>query len=165
MEEGWKEIGVVGVDSGQLVITDPCYIDSQWEKEEFNDNTEYIFVFPDGKEEKVEHCSERWFELIDDVNSGKIKLKEKRHPPNPEHPFSYNACCQETLQKSFGQLLFKMGHEGVGVVFNSGIGDGVYPVYAFFKNIGTNKEPDFRIAEVRIVMLEDENAEKVELMK
>jgi hypothetical protein len=30
-----EEIGVVGVDSGQLVITDPCYIDSQWKEEEF----------------------------------------------------------------------------------------------------------------------------------
>lgn len=27
-----KKIGVVGVDSGQVLIVDPCYIDSQWEK-------------------------------------------------------------------------------------------------------------------------------------
>lgn len=33
----WKEIGVVGVDSGQLMICDPCYLDDAngrigWEK-------------------------------------------------------------------------------------------------------------------------------------
>jgi hypothetical protein len=27
-----RRIGVVGVDSGQLMITDPCYIDSEWGK-------------------------------------------------------------------------------------------------------------------------------------
>ena len=26
-----KIIGYVGVDSGQVIITDPCYIDSEWE--------------------------------------------------------------------------------------------------------------------------------------
>ena len=30
-------IGHVGVDSGQLLLCDPCYIDSQWEKEDFTD--------------------------------------------------------------------------------------------------------------------------------
>ena len=30
----WKKIGVVGVDSGQLMVCDPCYIDSEWEKED-----------------------------------------------------------------------------------------------------------------------------------
>ena len=30
----WKKIGEVGVDSGQVMLTDPCYIDSQWKKTE-----------------------------------------------------------------------------------------------------------------------------------
>jgi len=43
----WKKIGVVGVDSGQLLISDPCYIDSEWEKEEdFNpDKPKYNFSY------------------------------------------------------------------------------------------------------------------------
>lgn len=32
-------IGVVGVDSGQLMICDPCYIDSNWERQEFDPDT------------------------------------------------------------------------------------------------------------------------------
>lgn len=27
----FTEIGTVGVDSGQILITDPCYIDSEWQ--------------------------------------------------------------------------------------------------------------------------------------
>ncbi len=30
-------IGHVGVDSGQLLLCDPCYIDSEWEQEDFTD--------------------------------------------------------------------------------------------------------------------------------
>lgn len=29
-------IGYVGVDSGQLLLCDPCYIDSEWKEEDFN---------------------------------------------------------------------------------------------------------------------------------
>lgn len=34
-KEGWYHIGMVGVDSGQLMICDPCYIDSEWKNEDF----------------------------------------------------------------------------------------------------------------------------------
>lgn len=32
-------MGHVAVDSGQLLIMDPCYIDSMWEREEFDPDT------------------------------------------------------------------------------------------------------------------------------
>jgi hypothetical protein len=53
-------IGYVGVDSGQLIICDPCYIDDQWQREEFEMKDKVIH--PDGKEEVIERCSKRWFE-------------------------------------------------------------------------------------------------------
>lgn len=31
----WTRIGFVGVDSGQLLVCDPCYIDGQWKKNRF----------------------------------------------------------------------------------------------------------------------------------
>ncbi|CAN5571891.1 hypothetical protein BH23ACT6_BH23ACT6_10020 [soil metagenome] len=34
-------LGTVGVDSGQLLITDPCYIDSEWLDEPFQDDRVY----------------------------------------------------------------------------------------------------------------------------
>jgi len=30
-------LGVIGVDSGQVLICDPCYIDSSWKKTEYRD--------------------------------------------------------------------------------------------------------------------------------
>ena len=96
-----KQIGVCGVDSGQILLCDPCYIDSEWKKEDFDD-----------------------------------KKKSKNY-------FSYNACCKKTLTKNLaGQLNFKLGHAGAGVVVSSGYGDGVYPVYATYE--------DGRIKSVRI---------------
>jgi hypothetical protein len=40
MKEEKIKLGVVGVDSGQLIICDPGYIDSEWKKEEFIQNKE-----------------------------------------------------------------------------------------------------------------------------
>jgi hypothetical protein len=49
----------------------------------------------------------------------------------PKNNFSYNACCQETVKElDGGQLNYKLGHAGVGVVTSSGYGDGCYPVIA-----------------------------------
>ena len=33
--DDWEQIGEVGVDSGQLMVCDPCYIDGEWEKEDY----------------------------------------------------------------------------------------------------------------------------------
>jgi len=34
-EETWESIGMVGVDSGTLMIADPCYVaDNEWTKED-----------------------------------------------------------------------------------------------------------------------------------
>ena len=98
-----EKIGFAAVDSGQLLVCDPCYIDGQWEKEEFSDKP-------------------------------------------PQNNFSYNSCCKKTLSKEgAGQLNFKLGHEGCGVVFSSGYGDGCYPVYA-------EKNKEGRIIRVTIEM-------------
>jgi len=115
-KDKWVKIGVVGVDSGQLMVCDPCYIDGQWESEEFK--------------------------------SGAPAKKS----------FSYNAVCQAVHEdKMFGQLNFKMGHPGVAVGFNSGIGDGLYPVFARIADVD-GWGP--RVCEVRIVFDECEIVKK-----
>lgn len=153
----WKKIGKVGVDSGQLLVCDPSYIGSQWEDEEFESPDEYV-VFPDGKKEKIIRCSKRWFELIDDINLGKLKLIESKKTKKAKHNFSYNACAKNTLEKSYGQLNFKLGHPGVGVVFSSGLGDGSYEVWADFVEY---KDWGVRIREVKIILIEDEKRKKI----
>jgi hypothetical protein len=92
-------IGHVGVDSGQLMIVDPCYVDSHWVKEEF----------------AGDHGS---------------------------NTFSYNGACQTTVNRQFGELVIGMTS---AVVFSSGYGDGVYPVYGYFNE-------DNRIVKVTIIM-------------
>jgi hypothetical protein len=138
-----------------LLIVDPCNIDTQWKEEEFL--IDEIAVFPDGTEEKLERLSKRWFELIKDINAGKIKVKKGEKVP--KNHFSYNAICHATLEseKGFASMPYELGHEGLGVVFNSGIGDGFYPVYCKIENIpGMGK----RITEVRIDMTEHPLLEK-----
>lgn len=51
-----------------------------------------------------------------------------------------------------------MGHPGLGVAFNSGLGDGVYNVYATYKDVeGWGK----RIVKVEIELLDDEYLEDI----
>jgi hypothetical protein len=135
-----KQIGVVGVDSGQVVICDPCYIDSEWVNEELVP-TPAIIEFPDGTKEEVICLSKRWFELVDRVNSGELKITQENGFANAKNNFSYPACAEHTLHIGYGQLNYKMGHAGIGVVASSGYGDGCYPCYAtIVKKTGRVKE-------------------------
>ena len=137
-------IGEVGVDSGQILICDPCYIDSQWKNEKLVSKPVEI-LFPDGKTEKVISCSKRWFELIDKINKGELKIIGDNGFKKAKSNFSYPACAELTLTKGYGQLNYEMGHPGVGVVSESGYGDGCYPV------IATIDEKTNRIKELKIV--------------
>jgi hypothetical protein len=56
---------------------------------------------------------------------------------NPQEPraglLEYGSNGYETAmtsEKRCGSMAFRLGHEGAGVVFASGYGDGFYPVYA-----------------------------------
>jgi hypothetical protein len=91
------QIGVVGVDSARLVITDPSYIKSQWTPE------------------LVDRC---W-----DLTPSPLLA---------------------------GQLKYQAGHDGLGVVFLAGLGDGVYPVFAVYEDVGPFGR---RIARVTVELL------------
>lgn len=102
-QEGeWKQIGVVGVDSGTLLVGDPCYfLGDKWADKQYDE------------------------ELVDGMKG---------------------------LSK---QLKFDMGHDGKGVVFTAGFGDGVYEVWALIKDYGDDKGSDKRVKEVKIVLIEE----------
>jgi hypothetical protein len=93
----WIQLGVVGVDSGQLLIVDPCYLSK--------------------------------------LKSYDAILKARDFPGKIE---------------SFTQLHYDKGHVGLGTVFNSGLGDGVYKVYGKFRDCGVL---GMRLAEVKIKMI------------
>ena len=123
---GWKKIGVVGVDSGQLMIVDPCYIDSEWKKEGFVPKKDA------GANQPIKGL---------DLNDNVI------------HNFSYNAVCRGTADgRGAVQLHYQKGHSGVAVAFASGFGDGEYDVYGHFVDCG---DWGIRLAEVKIVLIPD----------
>jgi hypothetical protein len=138
-----KQIGVVGVDSGQILICDPCYIDSQWKKEEFSSKRR--FKHKDGTilnhtYARGDDYNENEFKKFDDIIPKYNKCMNDMIADNDvvqigylpsEHNFSYAACAVKTLNDgNDGQLNYEMGHAGIGVVSGSFGGDGVYPVIA-----------------------------------
>jgi hypothetical protein len=84
-----KHIGYVGVDSGMLMVGDPCYL-KEWE------------LWNDKSEEYDE--SEK--------NIGK---------------YGYLGACATVSNNQAGTL-----GEGKSVIFQSGLGDGVYSIYALY---------------------------------
>lgn len=154
---GSKLIGHVGVDSGQLLLCDPCYIDSEWEKEDFEDlriyqnkNSKEILQyrkdFPNFGTVIPEY-GKTMNELIETGEWEEIKT----HPV--VNPFSYNACAKATLSEDgHGQLNYKHGHSGVGVAFSTAFGDGYYPVMAHYTTDGT-------LRSVEVVFLNDDEEE------
>ena len=97
----WLQLGIVGVDSGQLLIADPAYIGDQKALKSYD------------------------------------AILEARDFPD--------------RIKAFTQLHYDLGHAGLGVVFNSGLGDGVYKVLGKFRDCGRLGQ---RISEVRIILIE-----------
>ncbi len=104
-------IGEVGVDSGQLMVCDPCYITGEFESDEFR-------------------------------------------PDKPDtagnYPFTYNGACGATLSDERAGQLGRV----TGVAFSSGLGDGVYPVYA---TIVDDELWGKRVAKVEIIMMDIED--------
>ena len=93
-------LGEVGVDSGQLLITDPCYIDSEWKDEP------YIAARLSG-----------------------VEGAEDIFPVDGPYAYTYKGACHATLSNGHGELAFRKGHNGAGVAFATAWGDGMYPVY------------------------------------
>ncbi len=156
-----EHIGVVGVDSGQLMICDPYYIDSEWVREDFvdirrykdtggnvyeyqKDFPNYEHIMPSGKTPN---------QLIQDGEWEQIPVPEKEVAIGR---FSYAGVSETTLfDKQAGQLFYKLGHAGAGVVFSSGLGDGTYNVYATYADL---EGWDRRIVSVRIELINESSS-------
>jgi hypothetical protein len=151
-------IGHVGVDSGQLLLCDPCYIDSEWEKEDFEDFRTY--QHKNTGNELTYRIDFRNYQEPIEIYGGKNMNEliatgewEEIAGPKAIHPFSYNACAHATLSEDgHGQLHYKHGNEGVGVAFRTAFGDGMYPVYAKYLDDGT-------LHSVEVVFWEDDEEE------
>lgn len=162
--------GVVGVDSGQIMISDPCYLDSEWDRDQ-----DVVCIPPEvwkdrktGKtyayggfnnipeEMKVDVLFDNWQEPLKDYDGktpNDVKENWERVEVPEEHSlkgkFSYAGACHTTGDDGYGQLNYNLGHPGAGVVSNTLIGDGCYPVFARLDDDGRVEglAVDFRVAD------------------
>lgn len=171
----WIDAGVVGVDSGQLLVTDPCYLDNLWVDEPMNVprtihalNEEGLAKFPGNEDWRWQFSMDAvdgelvrpngtyatpiekfdGYSVNDLIDLGYIRDIEPEMPPGTS--YSYNGACRATLsEQGYGQLNYPLGHAGAGVAFRSGWGDGVYQVKV-------RKNEEGRIVEARILMDDEE---------
>ena len=135
-------IGEVGVDSGRVLICDPCYIESEWKDEEFNIPERAVIVrktgerFLFGKDfQRFDEALGSYGMTVNDLIEGGILDIEKLPEEEGPFTFSYDGCCKATLGEArAGQLAYKMGHAGAGVASSAGYGDGLYPVFAEYED-------------------------------
>lgn len=149
------KLGVVGVDSGQLMICDPSYISEQFQNPDSkgkSDHAHDIYKHKDGKlwqfcyggkpsVENVNPIKGTYADIIPEYGMSANDLIAKGlfvksdidpTPHIPESEFSYRGICKTTSksENQGGQLNYLLGHEGVAVAFRSGFGDGEYGVFA-----------------------------------
>lgn len=133
-----KKIGSVAVDSGQIMVGDPCYLHG-FKSDEFKDERIYLKFRDAGAgtrlvDDKLQYRVDfdNYNDVIDRYGKtmnellrvGDFELVERE----PSGDYSYNGACQATCSPSqAGQL-----GEGLAVVATSGFGDGFYPVHATF---------------------------------
>jgi hypothetical protein len=128
------KLGEVGVDSGQLLITDPCYLENEWTPDALEEAEIYIdslqnAVYQADKdfqsyEEELPEYGRTIQELID---SG--ILVKRRLEDSELSQYSYEGVCKATLDAGYGELAYRLGHKGAGLAFSTALGDGLYPIY------------------------------------
>ncbi|MEK3955715.1 MULTISPECIES: hypothetical protein [unclassified Psychrobacillus] len=168
-----KLIGRVGVDSGQLMVMDPSYIKSQWE----NDGEEIGIQFWGAGGDKVaDILTKQGIAIESNLSSYFLRFSSKSPKElsllvlkNAMESIeekvvsfikttgTYDQISDITLgENQAGSLPYRMGNEGLAVAFSSGFGDGVYDVFATYKDYGNYEYSDVRIKSVEIILIEDE---------
>jgi hypothetical protein len=151
MTDRVEEVGRVFVDSGQLIICDPCYIDgpSGWGKEEMQDIRIYQDVDTNKRYTYREDFADFESIMPDALTKHGIASKAtpnaliksgewKRLPNTPNHNFSYAGACHQTLEHGHGILHFMDAThipdgEGCAAVSETHHGDGVFPVKVHYR--------------------------------
>jgi len=173
--DDWIKAGMAAVDSGQMMMCDPCYI-SSWKKAE--DSTERKAPPYRHKDGRILYCGlhgaapadnsirfENYDTVIECYGKSMNQMRKDGDVKEEEHvfanpgEFSYEGCCAATDDKSIqgGQLNFEAGWAGAGVVFRTGYGDGYYPVYV---RLIDDPEWGRRVAEARIVFIDPDEEDE-----
>jgi len=166
MKTTTENVGYVAVDSGQLMICEPCYIESMWKADaEYNSVRKYR-----SKDGNIYAYGEEGGDMLGDVKETFTAydkpLKATGKTPNelmqsgdwePIDPaeydeqvgeFSYAGASKATLTKDrCGPLRLAQGHEGAGFAFST-YGDGMY-------SVNVTKDENGMITKVEIVVKEE----------
>jgi len=159
--KNWKLLGHAAVDSGQLMVCDPCYIESEWKPGTAPQGHPAYVLTAEGKK-RFPKAGPDWSwrynyagttydspqELLDGLSINEARdQKLIKEVPNPKsNEFSYKGACSLTVsEERSGEMTFKKGHTGAGVAFSSGYGDGYYAVWGKFNN-------ENHIIEIRVLM-------------
>lgn len=163
-------LGEVAVDSGQLMLCDPCYVDSEWRhSKDFpethtvyrraSDGTlwqyrykrdhgktvdgEVINPFPGNYAEEVPGTG---MSANDAIANGLLLVTDLREHGSITLRGSFSgpgisSSMHHGVVES-AQLNFRLGHPGAGVAFRTAHGDGTYGVYADCTYDGSHWVPD-----------------------
>ena len=152
-------IGKVGVDSGQLMVTDPCYL-NRFENNDYKPTRKYVCVTD---KKKIIEWPRDFYNYEDDIIDGynknmntlikdKLFIQVKDEIIDSSYSF-VGACHQSSKTKNQGGEL----GNGLGLSFSTGFGDGHYPVYAYYEDVnGWGR----RIKKIEIEFFTDEDLEE-----
>ena len=152
-------IGKVGVDSGQLMVTDPCYL-NRFENNDYNPTRKYVSVTD---KKKIIEWPRDFYNYEDDIIDGynknmntlikdKLFIQVKDEIIDSSYSF-VGACHQSSKTENQGGEL----GNGLGLSFSTGFGDGHYPVYAYYEDVnGWGR----RIKKIEIEFFTDEDLEE-----
>ena len=130
-------IGKVGVDSGQLMVTDPCYL-NRFENNDYKPTRKYVCVTD---KKKIIEWPRDFYNYEDDIIDGynknmntlikdKLFIQVKDEIIDSSYSF-VGACHQSSKTENQGGEL----GNGLGLSFSTGFGDGHYPVYAYYEDV------------------------------
>lgn len=167
-----KFIGQVAVDSGQLMVIDPAYIENHWIKESESDligikfwgsgaNLAKDYLNSQGFNTMLQQnmycCFTTDSETVEEIE--KLLLSFESSPTNEDKIVwkrilnsSYHEVCSLTEKEEKAGML----KNTLGCAFQSGLGDGLYEVYAYYKDLSFNGFEDKRISKLEIILIEDE---------
>ena len=120
-------VGTCGVDSGQIMVVDPCYVKT-WEDGD---------AFPDLD----------WSDPARDkaIDARAEDYEKKNYVPGND----YESACLATMSKKKAGGCFG----GLAVATSSGLGDGEYPVYVTYSDEGSWGK---RVASLTIVFIPEQ---------
>ena len=152
-------LGCVNVDSGQLMVTDPCYL-YRFENNEYKPTRKYVCVTD---KKKIIEWPRDFYNYEDDIIDGynknmntlikdKLFIQVKDEIIDSSYSF-VGACHQSSKTENQGGEL----GNGLGLSFSTGFGDGHYPVYAYYEDVnGWGR----RIKKIEIEFFTDEDLEE-----